>query len=144
MSCWRSQPSFTVIWGSAGSVPKVANTEFPALHNHRFPLGKWRFTALKCINFSSVFPLPSGGLPSLLLPQDHLSTSHETPQTLALFVFTYLTLFTSPVLFVSLHPSLHWCSQPDFLYPPCRHCPCLHMLFVIHDTCFFMFMLPHK
>ncbi len=44
-----------VFWGFLG---KSAHKEFPTLHNHRFPLGKWRFTALKMHQFCFVLSLP--------------------------------------------------------------------------------------
>lgn len=74
--CWRSGPSFTMIWCSGYSVLRAANTEFPTLHNHRFPQGKWRLTALNCIKFSCVLPLPLRASPFSSCPET--TSPHRT------------------------------------------------------------------
>lgn len=50
LSCLRSWLIFKIIWYSGGSALRSANKEFPTLHNHRFPLGKWMFMASKFIS----------------------------------------------------------------------------------------------
>lgn len=93
--------------------------------------------------FSCVFPLQLGAPPFSRYPKT--PSPHRTRLPSLSPCLSSLAFLSPPPPF--LHPSLPCSSQPvsDFLQPPCRRCPCLHMLFCnMWHMWFSVFMLPHE
>lgn len=109
VSCLRSQRSFTMIWGSAGSMPETAKTEFPRLQISRFPLEKLRFTIPEIYQIQLCVPPPLWGPPlSRAAPRPHLhiaqdsSDSHSVRLCLPYFIILPLCACVTPSLLALL------------------------------------------
>lgn len=139
--CQKSRPSFTMIWCSGGSVRRSANKEFPTLHNHRFPLGKLRFTALKCISSAAYSPYSSGPPLSPATPRLPHHIARDSPASLPVYLRLPSFLLLPPFSIPPCRAPHNQC-QTSFNLPvdAALVCTCC---FVICDTCGFLFSCFH-
>lgn len=122
-----------------------ANKEFPTLHNHPFPLGKWGFAALKCIISAAWSPSPYRA--ALFFCGPKTTSPHWTGLPSRFPCLSSPSLFSHPSPFCWSHSILP-CSGPQ------NHCQtssnhpvdvalvCTGM-FVIWDTHGFVFSCFH-